>query len=107
MTEALFPQAGKSYKIRFSNGLEVTNSYAVDKNIISIEFLSGDLTGTKMAVAFEWTALPGGNFLLSWQEADKSTVVHCDNFEQKICRAFYTTMKGDFYVMTGEILPLA
>lgn len=105
MTEALFPQAGKSYKIRFSNGLEVINSYAQDKNVIFVEFLSGELTGFKMSVAFEWTALAGENFLLSWQESDKSTVVHCDNFEQKICRAFYTTMKGDFYVMTGEIIP--
>lgn len=106
MTEALFPHAGKSYKIRFSNGLEVKNSYAVDQNIIEVEFLSGDLAGTQMTVAFEWTALPGENFLISWQEEDKSTVVHCDNFEQKLCRAFYTTMKGDFYVMTGEILPV-
>lgn len=105
MTEALFPQAGKTYKIRFSNGLEVINSYAPNKNSIFVEFLSGDLTGFKMDVAFDWTSLPGGNFLLSWQEENKSTVVHCDNFEQKICRAFYTTMKGDFYVMTGEITP--
>lgn len=106
MTEALFPQAGKAYKIRFSNDLEVVNSYAPDRNVIFVEFLSGDLTGFKMSVAFKWTALPGGNFLLSWQEEDKSTVVHCDNFEQKICRAFYTTMKGDFYVMTGEIVQI-
>lgn len=107
MSEALFPQAGKSYQIKFSNGLEVKNSYAVDRNIIEVEFLSGELKGAKMEVPFAWTALPGGNFLLSWQEADKSTVVHCDNFEQKICRAFYTTMKGDFYVMTGDLLPIA
>lgn len=106
MTEALFPKAGKTYKICFSNGLEVINSYAPDKNIIFVEFLTGELTGFKMDVAFEWTALAGENFLLSWQEADKSTVVHCDNFAEKICRAFYTTMKGDFYVMTGEITPV-
>lgn len=105
MSEALFPQAGKSYKIRFSNGLEVINAYAADKNVVFIEFLTGDLTGFKMAVEFQWSALEGGNYLLSWQEDDKSTVVHCDNFEQKLCKAFYTTMKGDFYVMTGEILP--
>ena len=106
MTDTLFPQAGKTYKICFSTGLEVINAYAPDKNIISVEFLSGELTGFKMSVAFKWTALDGGNFLLSWQEDDKSTVVHCDNFEQKICRAFYTTMTGDFYVMTGEITPV-
>ncbi|NVN10487.1 MoaF-related domain-containing protein [Nguyenibacter vanlangensis] len=105
MTEqTTFPHAGKKYTIRFENGLEVTNAYSADGRTISVEFLSGDLLGTKMTVPFRWTELAGGNFLLSWQEDDKSTVVHCDNFEQKICRAFYTMMSGDFYVMTGEIL---
>lgn len=105
MTNELFPQAGNSYRILFSNGLEVRNSYAADKNIVSVSFLSGELIGQQMEIPFEWTRLPDENFLISWQESDKSTVVHCDNFQQKICRAFYTTMKGDFYVMTGQITP--
>lgn len=103
---ATFPHAGKAYKIRFSNGLEVTNTYAADQDLISVEFLSGDLLGTKMTIPFAWTEIEAGNFLLSWQEADQSTVVHCDNFEQQVCRAFYTTMKGEFYVMTGQIEPI-
>jgi hypothetical protein len=52
-------------------------------------------------VPYRWQALTGGNYLMSWQEEDRSTVVHCDNFEAKTSQAFYTTMSGDFYVMSG------
>lgn len=98
-----FPYAGKTFLIKMDNGLEVKNSYALDKNIIKVEFLNGDLLGTIMHVPFQWRQLSDGYFMISWQESDNNTVVHCDNFDKKISYAYYTTMSGDFYVMEGKI----
>ncbi|ATA18190.1 hypothetical protein EDC48_101341 [Gibbsiella quercinecans] len=98
-----FPYAGKKFTLTMNNGLEVVNHYLDDGKTIEVEFLSGDLKGEKMQTTFAWKPLSDGNFLISWQENDKSTVVHCDNFEKKKSYAYYTTMKGDFYVMEGKI----
>ena len=99
-----FPQAGKSFTLTMNNGLVVKNSYHPQLEIITVEFLSGDLTGTVMDVPFQWHALADGSFLISWQESDNNTVVHCDNFSTGRSYAYYTTMAGDFYVMEGTIV---
>ena len=104
MTDNVFPYKGQEFTIRMDNGLEVKNGYLDDGKTIRIEFLTGDLTGTVMEVPFCWRELDGNNFLISWQEADKNTVVHCDNFVSRISYAYYTTMSGEFYQMKGTIL---
>lgn len=101
-----FPYTGKKFIITMDNGLEVINHYLEDGKTIEIEFLSGDLKGIKMQSYYTWKLLSDSNFLISWQEDDKSTIVHCDNFEQKKSYAYYTTMKGEFYVMEGKIASL-
>lgn len=57
-----------------------------------------------MDVPFQWRALADGSFLISWQESDNNTVVHCDNFDTGRSYAYYTTMGGDFYIMEGKIV---
>lgn len=99
----IFPHAGKSFTLNLADSLQVINAYSQDGTHVYIEFLNGDQKGTKMDVPFQWKALSDGNFLISWQEADKSTVVHCDNFEQNKSHAFYTMMDGSFFVMEGSI----
>ncbi|KHJ67279.1 hypothetical protein QU24_15235 [Pantoea rodasii] len=98
-----FPHAGQAFTIKMDNGLEVKNTYHASEAIVKIEFLNGDLKGTVMDVPFKWRELTDGNYLISWQESDNNTVVHCDNFAKGISYAYYTTMGGEFYVMEGEI----
>ncbi|WP_156994639.1 MoaF-related domain-containing protein [Tatumella morbirosei] len=57
-----------------------------------------------MDVPFQWRALADGSFLISWQESDNNTVVHCDNFDTGRSYVYYTTMGGDFYIMEGQIV---
>lgn len=97
-----FPYAGRTFQLTLGE-LIVTNQYSNDGKNINIEFLSSDLKGLQMTVPFTWKYLSDGNYLISWQESDQSTVVHCDNFENKKSYAYYTTMKGDFYVLEGSI----
>lgn len=98
----IFPYSGKKYRLTLGE-LIVTNEYSTDGKTVQIEFFSSDLKGTKMNVPYSWKELSDGNFLISWQEEDNSTVVHCDNFEKQKSHAFYTTMQGDFYVLEGKI----
>ena len=84
---ALFPYLGQSFIIKMDNGLEVKNHYLTDGKTIGIEFLTGDLKGVSMEVPYTWRAIKGENYLISWQESDNNTVVHCDNFEAGICYA--------------------
>ncbi|MBS1095813.1 MoaF-related domain-containing protein [Gluconobacter wancherniae] len=99
----LFPYAGRSFVVNYGENLVFRNTYADDGTTVTAEFLTGPQTGTKMTVPFKWTALEGGFYLLSWQEEDQSTVVHCDNFEARASRSFYTMMNGNFYVLSGTI----
>ena len=98
-----FPYAGKKFILTMNTGLKVINNYSSEGKTIEIEFLSSDLVGTKMVVPFTWKEVGADNYLISWQESDGSTVVHCDNFEKLISNAFYTTMDKEFYVMEGTI----
>ncbi|MGR5173541.1 MoaF-related domain-containing protein [Vibrio owensii] len=98
-----FPYSGQTFTIKMDNGLEVKNTYHASESIITIEFLNGEMKGTLMNVPYKWRELSGGNYLVSWQESDNNTVVHCDNFNKGISYAYYTTMEGEFYVMEGEI----
>jgi hypothetical protein len=99
----LFPYAGRSFVVNYGEDLVFRNTYADDGTTVTAEFLKGPQTGARMTVPFKWTALEGGFYLLSWQEEDKSTVVHCDNFEARTTRSFYTMMDGSFYVLSGTI----
>lgn len=102
-----FPYANRKFKMQMDNGLEVTNAYSGDGKTLSIEFLNGALKGTTMSVPFTWKAVTDKHFLISWQETDKSTVVHCDNFADKKSYAYYTMMDGSFFVMEGVIEEIA
>ena len=102
-----FPYAGRSFVVTYSTSLIFRNTYSEDGTHVTAEFLAGNHPGQKMTMPFQWEALPGGDFLLSWQEEDKSTVVHCDNFEALTTRSYYTMMNGSFYVLSGHMTPEA
>jgi hypothetical protein len=99
----LFPYAGRSFVVKYSDEMIYRNSYSSDGKLVTAEFIAGTMTGTQMTMPFRWTTLQGGNFLISWQEDDKSTVIHCDNFEANTTQCFYTMMDGSFYVMSGAL----
>jgi len=44
--------------------------------------------------------------VISWQEADGSTVVHIDDFETGCSLAFFTTPDGQFFRLEGNLRPL-
>ncbi|PKA38792.1 adenylate cyclase, partial [Rhizobium sullae] len=95
-----FPFAGRTFEVDYGD-LVATNAYAADRNILTYEITAGPLTGATAQVAFEWKELDGGNFVISWQEADGSTVVHVDNFEKASSLSFFTTPNAEFFRLSG------
>jgi hypothetical protein len=42
-------------------------------------------------------------YLVSWQERDKMTVVHLEDFEKGMIRTHITSPTGDFYQLGGTL----
>ncbi|WP_037217404.1 hypothetical protein [Rhizobium sp. IBUN] len=101
-----FHFAGRTFEVNYGD-LVATNAYAADKNNLTYEITGGSLKGATAKVAFEWKELDGGNFVISWQEADGSTVVHIDNFEKGSSLTFFTTPGSGFYRLSGSLRELA
>jgi hypothetical protein len=79
------------------------NTYSSDGRFVTAEFMAGKMASTQMTMPFQWKVVQGDNYLISWQEDDKSTVVHCDNFEAGTTQCFYTMIDGSFYVLSGHL----
>ncbi|CCM79061.1 MoaF-related domain-containing protein [Rhizobium mesoamericanum] len=105
-TTTRFPFAGSTFEVDYGD-LVATNAYSTDENSLIYEITGGSLKGATATVAFEWKELDGGNFVISWQEADGSTVVHVDNFEKGFSLSFFTTPKSDFYRLSGTLRAFA
>lgn len=104
MNLAPFPMAGRAFEVDYG-GLTAINAYASDGRALAYEITGGALAGNKATVAFEWRRLFGESYVISWQEADGSTVVHVDDFEAGKSLAFFTTSDGQFFRLEGSLRP--
>ena len=105
MNPVPFPMAGRCFEVDYGD-LVATNAYAADGRALAYEITRGAMTGNAATVGFEWRHLSGPSFVISWQEADGSTVVHVDDFEGGCSLAFFTTPDGQFHRLEGKLRPL-
>ena len=98
-----FPYAGQSFVVAYGPGLTFLNRYSDDGQCVTVEFLDGDQMGKTATIPFSWSRIGDDLYLLAWQEADRSTVVHCDDFANGVSRSFYTVMDGSFYHLAGTL----
>jgi hypothetical protein len=105
MTTSLpvFPHAGETFLVSYGEELAAINAYSEDGKTLRYEITEGPYKGAKAEVAFEWQAAGNDSFLISWQENDKSTVVHHDDFSGNTSNTFFTTPKLDFYRLQGTL----
>ncbi|MBR8455951.1 adenylate cyclase [Burkholderia dolosa] len=99
------PFAGKTYEVRY-DGLTAVNAYADDGIRLRYEITEGPFAGAKGEVAYTWQHVAGDVYAISWQEADRATVVHIDDFAGGTSRAFFTAPSLDFYRLDGSLRPL-
>lgn len=99
------PFAGKTFEVRY-DGLTAVNAYADDGIHMRYEITEGAFTGATAEVAYTWQHVAGETYAISWQEADRATVVHIDDFAAGTSRSFFTTPSLDFYRLEGSLRTL-
>lgn len=99
------PFAGNSYEVRYA-GLTAINTYADDGRHLRYEITEGELAGARGEVACTWQHIAADIYAISWQEADRATVVHLDDFAAGTSRSFFTAASLDFYRLDGALRKL-
>lgn len=97
-----FEAVGRTYEVDFGGG-----------NAFAIAFTSGDtMTFTKRqepnkgyveTIHFRHRKLRDGLYLVYWQEADKTTVVHVEDFAQGVIHTNITRPDGSFFNGTSRL----
>ena len=100
------PFVGHTFRIQYGPAMTVLNAYAEDGHTMRNEVTEGEYAGATAEVQYKAVELAPGLFALSWQEADKGTVVHIDNFAAGTSRTFYTTAELGFLRMEGSLTPV-
>ncbi|KHK57620.1 adenylate cyclase [Ralstonia sp. A12] len=96
------PFAGKTFEVRY-DGLTATNAYAEDGIHMRYEITEGPFAGARGEVAYTWQPVADGIYAISWQEADRSTVVHIDDFGAGTSRSFFTTASLELHRLEGSL----
>ncbi|RKF49883.1 MoaF-related domain-containing protein [Paraburkholderia fungorum] len=106
-TSTTLPFAGRTFLVSYGDHLTALNIYADDGKTMRYEVTEGPFKGATAEVVYEALQVGDGTYVLSWQEADKGTVVHLDDFSAGTSRAFYTTATHEFVRMLGSLVELA
>jgi len=96
------PFAGRTFEVRY-DGLTALNAYDEDGLHMRYEITEGAYAGAKGEVAYTWRHVAGETYAISWQEADRATVVHLDDFAAGTSRAFFTAASLDFHRLEGSL----
>jgi hypothetical protein len=96
------PFAGKIFEVRY-DGLTATNAYADDGQTMRYEITEGEFTGATGEIAYTWREIAPHVFAISWQESDRATVVHIDDFAGGTSQSFFTAASLDFFRLSGSL----
>src|SRR6266699_2150719 len=87
-----FPAVGHVYEAHF--GSWVFHLHFASETVMTLTNAQGLFKGTSETVQIAVTLIRPGVFLISWQEADKTTVVHVQDFENGIVHTNVTEPNG-------------
>lgn len=99
------PFAGQTFEVRYA-GLTAINAYADDGVHMRYEITEGAFAGATGEVAYTWHPVADGVYAITWQEADRSTVVHIDDFAAGTSRSFFTTPALKLHRLEGSLRAL-
>ncbi|MBM2771580.1 MoaF-related domain-containing protein, partial [Burkholderia anthina] len=52
---------------------------------------------------YTWQPVAGETYAIAWQEADRATVVHIDDFAAGTSHSFFTASSLDFHRLEGSL----
>ncbi|KVH36421.1 MoaF-related domain-containing protein [Burkholderia cepacia] len=96
------PFAGKTFEVR-CDGLTALDAHDEDGLHMRYEITEGPYAGAKGEVEYTWQHVACDAYAISWQEADRATVVHIDDFAAGTSRSFFTAASLDFYRLEGSL----
>lgn len=94
---------GRTFEVRYGDTMTALNIYAADGRTMRYQVVAGPFKGATAEVHYQAEAIGPGLYALSWQEADKGTVVHVDDFAAGRSRSYYTTAGHEFVRMAGTL----
>jgi DNA-binding response OmpR family regulator len=99
-----FPAVGHLYEEHFGDW--VFHLHFTSETVLTITTAEGPFKGCSETIQIAVTLIRDGVFLISWQEADKTTVVDVADFENGIVHTIVTESNGVFLRRSGTLKPL-
>ncbi len=94
-----FPATGHTYRVDFGGGNAFDIDFASDRHMTFTK-LQPPAQGQVETIRFDHRRIREGLYLVRWQEADKTTVVHLEDFARGRVYTHITRPDGRFF--TGE-----
>lgn len=91
-----FPAVGHTYRVDFGAGNAFDIAFGSDHEMTFTKLQTPN-QGVKETIQFKHRKIRDGVYLVYWQEADKSTVVHLEDFAEGIIYTNITSPSGGFY----------
>ena len=96
-----FPAVGHVYEANF--GGWVHHLHYKSETVMTFTNTDGPFPGTSETVQIAVTPIRPGVFLICWQEADKTTVVHVEDYDNGIVHTIITLPRGGFIQRSGTL----
>lgn len=90
-----FPGVGHTYEVDYGDYVFQIEFHSVRS--MTFVGMKGDLTGVSETVEISVTPIRPGVFMVAWQEANQTTVIHVEDFENGIIYA-NITFPGNIFV---------
>jgi hypothetical protein len=101
-----FPATGHVYEANFNEGLILVRlTFGADGKTMTFQDAGSKMPGMKPSESVSYTAVEVRPqvYLVTWQEQDKMTVVHLEDFERGTVRSHITAPSGDFFQLSGTL----
>jgi MoaF-like len=96
-----FPAVGHIYEVNF--GSWVHYLHFESETVMTLTNAQDPFKGATETVQITVTPIRPGVFLISWQEMDKTTVVHVEDYENGLVHTHITERSGVFIRRSGTL----
>ncbi len=104
MSTIHFPAFGHVYEAHF--GSWVHHLHFESETVMTLTTAEGPYEGASETVQIAVTPIRPGVFMVCWQEANRTTVVHIEDFENGIVHTNITERVGSFIHRSGTLKKL-
>jgi hypothetical protein len=95
---------GKKYNVAYAGGPSLMLDFK-SATFMEGTFLAGPNMGQKLSITFTAKEIGPNLYMLYWQEQDKTTVVHVDDFVRQVSYSNITLPDGTFLNFSGPLTP--